>query len=53
MINHDMHLHDVTNPEIKQSPIRVGFGEGLVEAGAKDPNIVALSADLVAGNARA
>ena len=48
MINHDMHLHDVTNPEIKQSPIRVGFGEGLVEAGAKDPNIVALSADLVA-----
>jgi len=47
MINPEMHLNDVSDPEIKQSPSRAGFGDGLVEAGAKDPNIVALSADLM------
>jgi transketolase len=31
---------------IEQSPIRVGFGEGLLELGQKNENIVALCADL-------
>jgi transketolase len=48
MIDPQMHLNDVSDPEIKQSPIRAGFGQGLVEAGAIDTSIVALSADLVA-----
>lgn len=48
MIDPQMHLNDVLDSEIKQSPIRAGFGEGLVEAGARDNNVVALSADLVA-----
>jgi transketolase len=47
MIDPKMHLNNVLDPEIKQSPIRAGFGEGLVEAGAKHRDIVALSADLV------
>jgi len=47
MIDPQMHLNDITDPEIKQAPIRAGFGDGLTQAGAKDPNIVALSADLV------
>lgn len=33
--------------DIESAPTRDGFGEGLKEAGEKDPNIVALSADLV------
>ncbi|MCI5108359.1 MAG: transketolase family protein, partial [Candidatus Pacebacteria bacterium] len=32
---------------IKEKAIRNGFGEGLLEAGKKDPNVVALCADLV------
>ncbi len=34
------------NKEIKHKSIRDGFGEGLVIAGEKDKNVVALSADL-------
>lgn len=34
------------NDNIEMLPIRKGFGEGLVEAGRADKNIVALSADL-------
>jgi transketolase len=47
MINPQMHLNDVNDPEIKQVPSRNGFGDGLLEAGARDPAIVALCADLV------
>ena len=32
---------------IEKAPTRDGFGEGLREAGEKDPKVVALSADLV------
>jgi len=37
---------DLFNQEILMEPTRKGFGEGLLEAGKKDENIVALSADL-------
>lgn len=33
--------------EAATEPIRAGFGRGLVEAGRRDPNVVALCADLV------
>ncbi len=32
--------------DIKEAPTRDGYGEGLLILGAKDPNVVALSADL-------
>ena len=32
--------------DVEQAPIRKGFGEGLLEAGEKDPRVVALCADL-------
>jgi transketolase len=35
------------NKDIEQIPIRNGFGEGLVLAGEKNPDVVALCADLV------
>ncbi len=34
------------DPKIEQVPTRNGYGEGLVEAGAKDDNVVVLCADL-------
>jgi transketolase len=37
---------DLLSLEIKQEPIRSGFGRGLLAAGTKDKNIVALCADL-------
>lgn len=46
MINPQMHLNDISDPEIKQSPIRAGFGQGLVEAGTKNARVVAICADL-------
>lgn len=47
MIEPGQHLvTDLTSPEIKQEPIRAGFGRGLLEAGHRDKNIVALCADL-------
>lgn len=47
MIDPQQHLvRDLTSPEIKQEPIRAGFGRGLLEAGHRDKNIVALCADL-------
>lgn len=43
----DMHLaHNIGADDIKQEPIRAGFGRGLVEAGKKDERVVALCADL-------
>ncbi|MGZ3497923.1 MAG: transketolase family protein [Vulcanimicrobiaceae bacterium] len=42
-----MHLVDYTNAEsIKQVPTRNGFGEGLIEAGKKNENVLAICADL-------
>ena len=47
MIDPQMHLNpDLLKPEIKQEPIRAGFGRGLVECGQANVNIVALCADL-------
>src|SRR5690349_14674720 len=47
MIDPQQHLvRDITSPEIKQEPIRAGFGRGLVEAGNRDKNVVAMCADL-------
>jgi transketolase len=42
-----MHLIDYTDPAaIKQVPTRNGFGEGLIEAGKRDENVIAICADL-------
>ncbi len=47
MIDPQQHLTpDLASPEIKQEPIRAGFGRGLLEAAHHDKNIVALCADL-------
>ncbi|HSX02023.1 MAG TPA: transketolase C-terminal domain-containing protein [Candidatus Saccharimonadia bacterium] len=47
MIDTHMHLNpDLLSPEIKQEPIRTGFGRGLVAAGEANANVVALCADL-------
>jgi transketolase len=47
MIDPKMHLNpDLTSPEVMQEPIRAGFGRGLLEAGHRDVNVVALCADL-------
>ena len=49
MIDPSQHLvPDLTSKEIKQEPIRAGFGRGLVEAGQRDTGVVALCADLTA-----
>lgn len=37
---------DVYKKEVKQEPIRAGFGRGLVLAGERNPSVVALCADL-------
>jgi len=41
-----MHLVDYRNGEIKQVPTRNGFGEGLLEAGGKNRNVIGICADL-------
>lgn len=47
MLNSDMKLaKDLFETKVKQEPIRAGFGRGLLAAGARDKNIVALCADL-------
>jgi transketolase len=49
MIDPQQHLNpDIHSPEIKQEPIRMGFGRGLLEAAHRDKHIVALCADLTA-----
>ena len=46
-MNPEMHLNpDLLNPDVKLEPIRAGFGRGLLEAGHRDKNVVALCADL-------
>lgn len=39
-------INDLFNKKIERIPTRNGYGEGLVEAGKKDPRIVALCGDL-------
>jgi transketolase len=42
-----MHLVDYTDSAaVKQVPTRNGFGAGLIEAGERDPNVIAICADL-------
>lgn len=42
-----MHLADYLNKEtLKQLPTRNGFGEGLIEAGRRDRNVIGICADL-------
>ncbi len=47
MLNPDLKLNiKIFNDDAEQLPIRKGFGEGLVQAGESNPQIVALCADL-------
>lgn len=45
-MNDKMHLNDYMAADVAKVPTRKGFGEGLVEAGKIDANVVALCADL-------
>jgi transketolase len=38
--------HNIFSRHIEQSPLRDGYGQGLLEAGHKEKNVVVLSADL-------
>ncbi|MEX0919851.1 MAG: transketolase family protein, partial [Candidatus Saccharimonadales bacterium] len=43
----NMHLNEeLYNKSVKQESSRVGFGKGLLEAGKRDKQVVALCADL-------
>lgn len=47
MLNPDLHLNPkIFGADVEQSPTRQGYGEGLVIAGEKNPNVVVLTADL-------
>ncbi len=47
MLNPDLHLNEgMFSPDVKRAPTRNGFGEGIVELGKHNPNIVALCGDL-------
>lgn len=47
MIDYSLHLNpDILKPDVKQEPIRAGFGRGLLEAAHRNKDIVALCADL-------
>lgn len=48
MLNQELKLNTkLFNADVEQVPIRQGFGEGLLQAGIDNENIVALCADLV------
>jgi len=48
MLNPNLKLNPkIFNDDVEQLPIRKGFGQGLVQAGENDKNVVALCADLV------
>jgi transketolase len=48
MLNPKLKLNPkIFNDDVEQLPIRKGFGQGLVQAGEADNNVVALCADLV------
>ena len=47
MLNPKLKLNPkIFNPDVEQAPIRKGFGQGLLQAGEMDENIVGLCADL-------
>ena len=47
MLNPEAKLNPkIFDTDVEQKPIRDGYGEGLVIAGGKDPNVVVLCADL-------
>lgn len=47
MLNPDLHLNsEVLNPDVARVPTRNGYGEGLVDLGDQDANVVALCGDL-------
>ena len=47
MLKKDQKLNpDIFKEDVEQVPIRVGFGDGLLQAGDEDPNVVGLCADL-------
>lgn len=47
MLNLELKLNQkVFDADVEQKPTRAGFGDGLLEAGKKNKNVVALSADL-------
>jgi transketolase len=47
MINPSQKLNpNVLDKKVEQKPIRLGFGEGLLEVGEKNPKVVGLCADL-------
>lgn len=47
MLNSKLHLHPkILTSDVEQAPTRDGFGKGLLEAAALNPNVVALCADL-------
>ena len=41
-----MHLVDYRAADLKMVPTRNGFGEGLIEAGSRDSNVLGICADL-------
>lgn len=47
MLNRDIHLReDMFSPDCEQKALREGYGDGLLQAGEEDENVVALCADL-------
>lgn len=42
----DMHLADFRAADVKMVPTRNGFGEGLIEAGTRNANVIGICADL-------
>lgn len=47
MLNPDLKLNEkMFDTDVEQQPTRQGYGEGLVIAGEKNPNVVVLTADL-------
>lgn len=47
MLNKEMYLaEDLYSPHIKASPTRSGYGQGLVQLGKENPNVVVLCGDL-------
>jgi transketolase len=49
MLNKEQKLNPkLLDKDVEQAPVRVGYGEGLLQAGEENENIVALCADLTA-----
>jgi len=46
IVEHQNLNQDMFSPNVEYAPIRKGFGEGLVQLGREDDNVVALCADL-------